>query len=722
MTTETTRAQLQQRIRDLENEKQALLNTLHRTEVSEKLHRLTLENIADTVLITDDEDRFIYVCPNTTMIFGLTKVEIFRLGRLAILMGGIVCDRSKLKKEGILKNIEWAAKDRSGEERFLLITAKSVQIEGGTCLYVMRDITARKRAEIDLAESEGRFRSIIDVLPQFVSYVDREYRYRFANRTYQKKFGMAPEAIIGKAVKDVIGEAAFEKGRPYAEKALRGEKTRYTVQFDYANGGGIRDIDGILIPDKGSDGEVHGYYGVLTDISPYMQMQKQLQESELKYRNLINSLPGTAYQFILSSDGEFRFEFMGENCRRLFGYGADEILADAKLVFDLIPPPDADEVQAAIRRSADTMQPYEVKHRVVKKTGETLWIHAVSIPRKLPNGGTIWDGIGLDDTQCRLSEEARQRSYHELKLREAIANLFLTSPKERLFSDILARLRAEFDCQYGFVGYIDEKGGLCCPSLTRDSGKACRMRDKSAVFPEAAWAGMWGDSLKERRSLRKNAGLTPPPGHVPLTNALIVPMLVNDQLVGQIGLANTASGFLADDQKQLEALAEFLAPILYLYLEKERHFDALQRTAIKLAEKNTALNVLLDNRVEEQKRLADSILLNFERLVLPYFDKLKATSSRETIATILDIVAANIRESLAPFEKSVSFTYRAFTPMEIQVADLVKTGKTSKQIAAILNISPRSVYFHRNNIRTKLGIHNTNQNLGALLRSMSGRP
>jgi DNA-binding CsgD family transcriptional regulator len=336
----------------------------------------------------------------------------------------------------------------------------------------------------------------------------------------------------------------------------------------------------------------------------------------------------------------------------------------------------------------------------------------------LPNGETIWDGIGLDDTQRQLSEEAQRRSYHELKLREAIANLFLTSPKERLFSDILARLRAEFNCQDGYIGYIDEKGDLCCPSLIRDSGEQCRRRDKSAVFPESAWAGLWGDSLKERRSLLKNTGLTPPPGHISLTSALVVPMLVNDQLVGQIGLANKSTGFLAADQKQLEALAEFLAPIMYLYLIKERHYEALQRSAIKLAEKNTALNVLLDNRTEEQKKMADNILLNFERLVLPYFERLKATSSRETIATILDIVSANTRESLAPLEKSASAPYRSFSPMEVQVADLVKAGKTSKQIAAILNISTRSVYFHRNNLRKKLRIHNTKANLGTVLRNL----
>lgn len=59
-----------------------------------------------------------------------------------------------------------------------------------------------------------------------------------------------------------------------------------------------------------------------------------------------------------------------------------------------------------------------------------------------------------------------------------------------------------------------------------------------------------------------------------------------------------------------------------------------------------------------------------------------------------------------------------FTPAEIQVADLIKAGKTSKDIASVLNISPRSVFFHRNNIRKKLHLHKTNTNLRTFLLSL----
>jgi PAS domain S-box-containing protein len=722
MAIEATKAQLQQRLVELEAEMRTLEKILEDTRRSEKLHRLTLENIADTVIITDDDGNFVHICPNTTNIFGMTKLEVFRMGRIDTLMGGRVCRAADLKTAGIVENVEWTVEDKSGDEHFLLITVKAVQIEGGTRLYIMRDVTARRQVEMVLAESESRFRTIVNVLPQFVAYMDRDYRYRLVNQTYEKRFGITPQAIMGKKMAEVIGEAAFAKLQPYAARALQGEKIQFNMQFDFSYSKESRHIDGRLIPDIGADGEINGCYAVMTDVTPYMQMQTRLQESQLRYRNLINSLPGTAYQFVLTASGEVRFDFMGKNCHRLFGCSAEEILADAGRVFDLIPQPDADKVQAAIRRSAASMQPYEMDHRVMQPGGETLWIHTVSTPRRLSNGDIIWDGIGLDDTRRRLSEEAREKSYRELRLREAITKRFLTSPRDRLFSEIIALLRAEFDCQYGYIGYLDQNGDLCCPSLTHDVWEKCRMENKCIVFPKAAWGGLWGASLEHRRAFIRNQALTPPQGHLPLDNVLLVPMQVDANLVGQIALANTPGGFQEADRRHLEGLAGFIAPIMLLYLEKERHHRSLQRSAIALHEKNIALNVLLENRTDEQKKMADTILENFERLVFPYFEKLKATSAKNTIATILDIVSTNTLESLAPLEKSVSGAYRAFTPLEIQVADLIKAGKTSKQIAVVLNLSTRAVYFHRNNIRKKLKIHKTKANLATVLKNLPNRP
>ena len=282
----------------------------------------------------------------------------------------------------------------------------------------------------------------------------------------------------------------------------------------------------------------------------------------------------------------------------------------------------------------------------------------------------------------------------------------------------LLLLRDAFESRHGFFGYMDENGCLVCPSMTHEVWSECRMTEKDLVFPPDKWGGIWGKSLRQRRACLQNGNLHPPMGHVRLRNALVVPLMVDQNLVGQIALANKPAGYSNADLARLESIARFIAPILHIFLERDHAAQELKNQAQKLEERNIALNVLLENRDTDRKDLAEKIRYNFQNMVWPYIDRIKVHRRKEDLQTLLQIVETNIQESLAPLEKHMPSFYPGFTPMEIQVADLIKAGKTSKEIAAMLCISPRSVFFHRNNIRKKLKIDKTKANLRAFLLSI----
>ncbi|MGD8973365.1 MAG: PAS domain S-box protein [Desulfobacterales bacterium] len=155
MVEKPTYEELEQQIRNLERENNAILQAHRKMEESEKLHRITLENISDTVLITDDQGKIVYVCPNTNIIFGLSQSEVYRLGTIRNLLNGMVFDLSDLKSKNEITNIEWSIRDKSGHEHFLLINIKSVKIKSGTVLYVMRDITDRQQAKAELEKNRS---------------------------------------------------------------------------------------------------------------------------------------------------------------------------------------------------------------------------------------------------------------------------------------------------------------------------------------------------------------------------------------------------------------------------------------------------------------------------------------------------------------------------------------------------------------------------------------
>ncbi|WP_226480052.1 GAF domain-containing protein [Natrinema amylolyticum] len=114
---------------------------------SEELHRVTLNNMTDTVLITDDDGEFTYVCPNVHFIFGYSDDEIHEMGAIDELLGPDLFDRDDLEEAGVLTNIECTTTDRAGREHTLLVNVREVSIQGGTTLYSCRDVTKRKRRE-----------------------------------------------------------------------------------------------------------------------------------------------------------------------------------------------------------------------------------------------------------------------------------------------------------------------------------------------------------------------------------------------------------------------------------------------------------------------------------------------------------------------------------------------------------------------------------------------
>ncbi len=138
-----------------------------------------------------------------------------------------------------------------------------------------------------------------------------------------------------------------------------------------------------------------------------------------------------------------------------------------------------------------------------------------------------------------------------------------------------------------------------------------------------------------------------------------------------------------------------------------------------LAEANTALKVLLKHREEDKVELERNVLSNVKELVLPFIEKLKMTHLSEAQETYLSIIEANLNNIVSPFLRNMTLNDFNLTPKEIQIANLIKEGKTTKEIAALLNLATSTIDFHRNNIRAKMGFNNKKANLRSYLLSLS---
>jgi DNA-binding CsgD family transcriptional regulator len=138
-----------------------------------------------------------------------------------------------------------------------------------------------------------------------------------------------------------------------------------------------------------------------------------------------------------------------------------------------------------------------------------------------------------------------------------------------------------------------------------------------------------------------------------------------------------------------------------------------------LEEANIALKVLIRQREVDQAEMEKKFLTNIKTFVLPYLEKLKASSLKEKDRTLVGIVDDHLRDIISPLMLKLSNANVMLTPQEMQVAALVKDGKTTAEIADILFISEATVSFHRRNLRAKLGLKNQQTNLRSFLMSMA---
>lgn len=147
-------------------------------------------------------------------------------------------------------------------------------------------------------------------------------------------------------------------------------------------------------------------------------------------------------------------------------------------------------------------------------------------------------------------------------------------------------------------------------------------------------------------------------------------------------------------------------------------FKVKERTR-SLEEVNIALTVLLEKRAKDKKRLEEHVLANVKELTMPYLEKLKRSPLTENQRSCLEIVDKNLKELTSPFIHSLSSKFLKLTPAELQIANLVRHGMTSKGIATTLNLSIETINNHRKKIRKKSGITNKKVNLQTILSSLS---
>jgi len=163
----------------------------------------------------------------------------------------------------------------------------------------------------------------------------------------------------------------------------------------------------------------------------------------------------------------------------------------------------------------------------------------------------------------------------------------------------------------------------------------------------------------------------------------------------------------------------------YLEQEKERLLHQLrasntklQKKASELKEANTALKAMFRQGAVLKEEMEENIFANVQERILPLLNRLRSTSLDDRQIVYVDLLEKSLAELTTPFSRNLSSTHQRLTAVEKQIADMICAGNTSKEISALLGLSPRTVETHRYRIRNKLGVNDRRTCLRELLSSL----
>ncbi len=317
---------------------------------------------------------------------------------------------SELKQTGFRDGLH-QYRVRCGDGTFVDIETKSTMIptegSGSVVLGIARDITARKRAEDALRESEERFRIMADSCPTILWVTDAEGRIRFVNRTCRELFGTGYEQLEGSKwqmqvhpddAPDYIG--AFQRAVS--------ERTRFHAQARVRRcDGEWRWVDSIAEPRFSQAGEFLGHVGLSPDITERKQAEDALRSSEERFRQFAENIHEV---FWMMNGKATEILYISPAYEQIWGRSCESCYRDPMSWLDSIEPEDRDLAHATFLRQLQG-EAIDSEYRIRTPEGILKWVRDRAFPVRDQAGQIVrLVGIAEDITVAKHAERAVRKA------------------------------------------------------------------------------------------------------------------------------------------------------------------------------------------------------------------------------------------------------------------------------------------------------------------------
>ncbi len=249
--------------------------------------------------------------------------------------------------------------------------------------------------------------SVADALPIMIGFVDRTEHYRFINRALADWFERPRREMLGRTMREMLGDKTYEARRPLIAAAFAGERQWFAADFNHPTRG-LLAVQADYVPQTNARGEVVGIILLVQDITEQRTAERALKESEARFRRIADSAPVMMWVTRLDRTRDFvndaYVEFAGltrEEARLLDWRGR-------------IHPDDQERLVAESIAGEASLKPFTLEARYLRYDGEWRWLRSVSQPRFGADGNLSgFIGAASDVTEAKEAELELQRQVAE---------------------------------------------------------------------------------------------------------------------------------------------------------------------------------------------------------------------------------------------------------------------------------------------------------------------
>jgi PAS domain S-box-containing protein len=253
--------------------------------------------------------------------------------------------------------------------------------------------------------SSESIEAILNGLPAMIGYWDRDLRNRMANHAYVDFFGKSPKEMRGIHISEVLGPELYEKNLKYMEGALAGEPQLFDREIRTPSGE-IRYTQASYIPDVTEDGEVRGFFVLVTDITERRRIEMELERSHARLAEAEHLARLGSWDWdlptrkVTCSDGLFE----------IYGVTPEEFEETYEVSSSrYIHPEDRAFVEEEIQQALEEGTPVDFEYRIIRPDGRVRRLHSRSELIVDADGKPLrLTGTAQDVTELRAAAEVLQ--------------------------------------------------------------------------------------------------------------------------------------------------------------------------------------------------------------------------------------------------------------------------------------------------------------------------